>query len=334
MQERSITVQGYVPREKPKLGFPYAVGNFAVSVMEAEPRDLLEVGHVVASAAGWEANPDIRLYECDGRLWRRMRHGPLRNGQEPDAEATIANEPLDSPLFAAARRHRRQFVDIYKGARDGELLSPHVDIRHASQAALDMFVKKLSEAAREVMICGGVAYRTCVEPTWVVVPARRNPSTVLVQPFLADPSRSGAAAWFSHSRREGAEAFGREMAAGRNGECVVRGEIHLTPGFQWTFDDVAYAEMRVRACFGKGALALAPVLPEELVSRSLSVAEGRGGIQEAMEIAEGLRAMAGRADVDALIEAGSAALSQLRYFQANAMFSDEDEQALGGLSFR
>jgi len=334
MQARTVSVQGFVPRKTPKLGFPCAVADFNVSVLEAEAADLLEVGQVTASAAGWERNPDIRLYECDGRLWRRMRHGPLRNGEDPDAVATIANEPHDSPLFNVARRHRRQFTDIYKGAVDGQVLSPHVDIRHADPAALEIFVRDLSEAARDVMICDGVAYRTSAEPTWIVIPARGNPSTVLVQPFFAAPSQTGPAAWFSHFRRDDAEAFGREMAAARNGECVVRGEINLGPGFQWTFDDVAHAERRVLACFGKGALALTSVLPEELVSKAVSVAAGRGGVSEAAEVAEGLRKIKARVDVDALLEAGAAALAQTRYFQANAVFTDEDEQALGGLSFR
>lgn len=334
MRERTIWVRSFVPRAEPKLNFPCAVADVPVAVREIDSSELTEIGLVRLAREQWDAEEPVRLFEHDGKLWRRFRLEAFRDGAVPEAAVAIAQSRVDNPVLAVAMRHRRQYLDIYQGARTETGLSPHVDVKHADPSALANLSRDLAKAGKNVLICEGTAYQACHEPTWIVVPARQEPAAILVQPFLAEPGAGRDAAWFSFMRRDAAEAFAEEMAKERGGQHHLRGEIDLSPGFRAPFDDVAFAESRVRACFGKGALALAGTLPERMTALALSVAFGDGGTAVAQEVAAGIQALAGRADVDALLSAGATPLSQLRYFQANALFSEADEEALGSLSFR
>lgn len=334
MRERTVWVTGYVPRQEPKLNFPYAVAEIPLPVREVDGPDLVRVGSVTPAQERWDNVGRIGLFEHCGKLWRPMIVTGWQNHEAPEATEVIAKAPMDNPVLAVATRHRKQFADLRRGVKDGDGLSPHVDVRHADHAALGALRADLNSAARNVLICEGVPYRTCHEPTWIVAPARRMPASVVVQPFLSAPGGSGEAAWFGFSRRDDAVAFGEQRARELGGACAVRGEIDLSPGFEWSFDGVAFAEARMAACFGRGAMPLAGILPEQAFSMARAVAAGEGGVAEALLVAEAAEAMAGRPDVDALLLAGEAALSQVRYFQASAVFSDEDEQALGSLSFR
>lgn len=329
MAEQVVWIKGCVPRDKPKVQAPYAYVDFAVTVDEVGQDEAQPVADFRA-ATGWRAQDEteFRIVERDGRLWRPINVA-MHHGEEVPSAVSVLSRKDDNPLHKAAFRLNRQ--------NDGgspEEIHPH----HADEAMAALLGREIEEAARDVCIIGGVAHRTCEEPTWIVVPARFRTEGMLVQPFCGRPGFARDAAWFSHSRRDEALAFAGEMAAARGTEAALRGSLHVEASFISTFDDVGFAEERVLNAFTRSIGPLWGTLPADLFAMAAEAArmEGQdrpGAVALAMKVAAELSALAGRPEVDALLSAAGMPLAQSHHFYRNAIFSAGDETALDTLAF-
>jgi len=235
----------------------------------------------------------------------------------------LAGRAEDNPLHQAARSQVRQ--DVYV---------PDLPERNDDTPERRALEATVLEAAKGIMLIGGVACRTCHEPTWVVRHVDRHDRYVVMQVDVGEPGRSPDAVWFAADRRDEAESFAADLAA-RQGIRLVgpRGNIEFTGTTRPWFDDVAFAERRLADLFSMRNVMLAVPEPSaELVEAMTARSACEPGSTEAADVSLVVRdlitgtAMTPAADV--LVGRGALVAGQMGFMRRRAIMRRDDEAAL------
>jgi len=297
-----------------------AVAVPSVDMAEVEPvctaslpdHYLNEVGFNVVSHAGAYWRPIL------GR-WTSVEGHP--DGDR--ALEILAGRAEDNPLHRAAHSQVRQ--DVYV---------PDLPQRNDDTPERRALEGTVLEAARGVMLIGGVACRTCHEPTWIVRHVDLNERYVVIQVDVGEPGRSPDAVWFAADRREDAMAFAADLAE-RHGIRLVgpRGEIEFTGTIRPGFDDVALAERRLADAYSPRKVMLAvpdpdPALAESLVARGACAPDSPDAADAAARIGHILAGGPPNPAVDVLLRNGRLVAEQVAAMRERAIMRRDDESAL------
>jgi len=326
MKEEIVWIAGALRFERSPAGkasygrTEVAVAVRSVDVAEVEPvctaslpdHYLDEIGFNVVSHAGAYWRPIL------GRWTAAEGH--------PDGDRALeilAGRAGDNPLHQAARSQVRQDVYI-----------PDLPQRNDDTPERHALERSVLDAAKGVMLIGGVACRTCHEPTWVVRHVDRHDRYVVMQVDVGEPGRSPDAVWFAADRRADAESFAADLAA-RQGIRLVgpRGNIEFTGTTQPGFDDVAFAERRLADTYSMRNVMLAVPEPSaELLEAMTARNACESGSTEAANVSLVIRDLiAGAARTpaaDVLVRRAMLVAEQMGFMRGRAIMRRDDEAAL------
>jgi len=267
-----------------------------------------------------------------GALWRPILGRWTSAEGHPDGDRALdilAGRADDNPLHLAARSQVRQ--DVYV---------PDLPQRNDDTPERRTLEHSVLEAARGVMLIGGVACRTCHEPTWVVRHVDRHDRYVVMQVDVGEPGRSPDAVWFAADRRADAESFAADLAA-REGIRLVgpRGDIEFTGTTRPEFDDVALAERRLSETYSLRNVMLAVPEPsaallEAVAARNACEPGSAEAANASLMIRDLIADTATGPAADVLVGRGMLPAEQMAFMRGRAIMRRDDEAALADIERR
>jgi len=326
MSKMVIFVDLVLPRAAPKPRQEvYVRFKLPVEIGEVLRADTDAAARVELPSASWNNQAtEVDIISHDGKYWRPVSYHVPWNRQDgySGEEVLRQTDNTDNPIWVAATAEQSQRTGNIPEGKPGDV----------DPERLEVAIQRVVEAAQSTLLIDGVAFRQCHEPTWVVT-SSWNDEAILVQPDLGSPGNRARAAWFRGDRQEHALTFAEQLSELEGKDMHFRGRIQFEPGYAPAFDDVRHAQKRLTGMIAKGGRTLHGAVPRQLANAAEDVAglaadNLSAGAEAALEVLSKLEEHANHPAAAAMIGTCAYVAPQLDYFTANAIFSNEDEDAL------